>query len=118
MKTSKLILGAIMAAIGIIGISAVLPVQTRPQPTSASPASNLVTQCPPDTAKGTYFERGHDKDGNVICGFAYYNPCPYYEGAEAGTPECEKGKPTPEQLEPWNPEPETEVKPTNQCGGK
>lgn len=103
-------------------ISLALPVQTRTQPASAS---QPITECPPATDKGVYFERGIGKDGNVVCGFQYYNECPYYAGAEAGTPECEKGKPTPEQLEPWQPEEKASettttpgtVKP-NECGGK
>lgn len=108
-------------SIAIIGISAVLPVQTRPEPASATQSQQ---ECPPPTDKGAYHSRGYDKDGNISCGFTYYNECPYFAGAEAGTPECEKGKPTPEQMERWNPEepsntttqPET-VKP-NECGGK
>lgn len=124
MKRTKLILAALAASIAIVGISTVLPTQTRPQPASASDAAK---ECPAPTDKGVYFERGRDKDGNALCGFAYYNPCPYFEAAEAGTPECEKGKPTEEQLKPWNPNesvsnptsPTTpELKqPVNTCGG-
>lgn len=119
MRHFKRIAAATALAFGIVGISAVLPVQTQPQPASAS---QPVTKCPEPTEKGAYFERGHDKDGNVLCGFAYYNPCPYFEAAEAGTPECEKGKPTEEQLKPWVPTepaaPAPEQTPVNQCGGK
>lgn len=63
------------------------------QPTKA-PAS-----CPPNTSKGAYHLRGYDDTGAAQCGFTYYNACPYFEAAEAGTPECKKGKPTQQQLE-------------------
>ncbi len=101
MKLLKAITAATALSFVVIGISAVLPVQTQPQPASAS---QPVTECPPPTDKGAYHSRGYDKDGNISCGFTYYNACPYFEGAEAGTPECEKGKPTEEQLKPWTPE--------------
>jgi hypothetical protein len=84
----------------VIIVNLALPVQTHTQPASANEA---LTECPPPTSKGVYFERGTDQDGNVICGFQYYNECPYYSGAEAGTPECDKAKPTKEQLKPWKP---------------
>lgn len=111
--------GAILIGI-LVGLiaAALMPTQTRTQPASAA-QSNIVTQCPPATDKGAYFERGTDKDGNVICGFTYYNACPYFEGAEAGTPECEKGKPTEEQLKPWQPEQTNTAQPqAAQCGAK
>lgn len=113
----KLILGALALAIAVVGITAMLPVQTRPQPAGAS---ETMQECPPATEKGAYHLRGYDKDGNPMCGFTYYNECPYFAGAEAGTPECEKGKPTPEQLEPWQPEQTKPAQPTEaaQCGGK
>lgn len=120
MKTTKLVLAALSASALLIGAMTVMPVQTRPQPASASQGIDLQGGCPAPTDKGAYHERGRDKDGNALCGFTYYNACPYFEGAEAGTPECEKGKPTPEQLEPWNPtEPAAQPEPTpNTCGGK
>lgn len=114
----KLILGAIALAIMIIGISAMLPVQTRPQPANAS---ETMQECPPPTSKGAYHVQGYDKvTGEVVCGFTYFNECPYFAGAEAGTPECEKGKPTPKQLEPWKPEQTKPAQPKEaaQCGGK
>lgn len=121
----KMMLAVISGPILLLIVTAFLPTYTPVERTSASQSSEITTDCPADTDKGTYFVRGHDKQGNVICGFAYFNPCPYYEGAEAGTPECEKGKPTEEQMQPWNPEepaqpikqPTTDSN-TNQCGGK
>lgn len=105
----KAILATLTLSILIVGIFAVLPVQTRPQPASAAD-----TDCPANTSEGAYFVRGHDKDGNVICGFAYYNECPYAAGYSADDPMCDKLKPTEEQLKPYKPKPET----VNQCGGK
>lgn len=69
----------------------VAPKANQPSKTSAT--------CPPNTSKGVYHLRGYDDAGAAQCGFTYYNACPYFEAAEAGTPECEKGKPTQEQLE-------------------
>lgn len=114
----KLILGAVAGSIVLSGVFAVLPAQTRTQPTQAA-SSEVITECPPPTDKGAYHSRGIGKDGNVTCGFTYYNACPYFEGAEAGTPECEKGKPTEEQMKPWTPEtPATPAPTVSQCGGK
>lgn len=106
--------------IGLIAAS-LMPAQTHTQPASAAGAgaSGTYSKCPENTDKGAYFERGVDKDGSVICGFSYYNACPYTEGAENGTPECEKAKPTPEQLQPWQPDqPTITPAPAAQCGGK
>ena len=100
------------ASMLIVGISAVFSNAQPVERTSASQNNQPAQQCPADTEKGAYFSRGTNKDGNITCGFTYFNACPYFEGAEAGTPECEKGKPTPEQLEPWNPE-ETAPEPTS-----
>lgn len=100
-KRIKPILTTLALAIVIVALSAVLPVRTEPQPATAT---EPIGECPPPTDRGVYFIRGIDKDGNVACGFAYFNPCPYFEGAEAGTPECEKGKPTPEQMQRWYPD--------------
>ena len=111
----RLILSAVAASFVVVGIMSLLPVQTQPQPASAS---ETVQECPPPTDKGAYHSRGYDKEGNITCGFTYYNECPYFAGAEAGTPECEKGKPTPEQLEPWQPEAKPEPAPVAECGGK
>lgn len=85
-------------------------------PDSTSGQDNPKCVCPAPNAKGAYHVRGYDKDTNaVVCGFTYYNECPYFAGAEAGTPECEKGKPTPEQLQPWDP---NQSKEPTTCTGK
>jgi len=99
--------------------AAVWSAVTNPRAAAQSTSSTQVVQeCPPDTEKGAYHSRGYDKDGNITCGFTYFNECPYFAGAEAGTPECEKGKPTPEQLEPWQPEETKPAPQAAQCGGK
>lgn len=117
MTKTKLFIGAVSAAIVMSGIFALLPVQTQPQPAGAAEQSQ---SCPANTDKGAYHQIGTDKQtGEPICKFTYFNACPYFEGAEAGTPECEKGKPTEEQLKPWKPEQsKEEPKTVNQCGGK
>lgn len=105
----------------IIGLIAAQLVNTAPEVSNAQETPQAVQQeCPPPTEKGAYHVQGYDKvTGEVVCGFTYFNECPYYAGAEAGTPECEKGKPTPEQLEPWQPEETvTEQPAAAECGGK
>lgn len=115
MKAIRWLLLAVIVAIIIVFILTVLPVQSE---TVDRVQVNTEQTCPPDTDKGAYHSRGYDKDGNISCGFTYFNECPYYAGAEAGTPECEKGKPTPEQLERWQPEPQPESTQTPEYGGK
>lgn len=83
-------------------------------------ASVPVIKCPTATSEGAYFERGIGKDGNVICGFSWYNACPYTEAVSANDPGCEKL--TEEQLKPWQPtvpapEPATEPE-LSEWGGK
>jgi len=129
----KPILSAIAVAIVLTGVVALLPAQSRPQPASAAVASDkydgdctgqetegrCADKCPVSTDKGAYHLQGYDKTtGAAICGFTYYNECPYFAGAEAGTPECEKGKPTPEQLTPWNPSETPAATEPNTCSGK
>lgn len=133
MEFLKRFAAGVALALLVVGITAMLPVQTQPQPASAQQAGDkydgdctgnetdgrCADKCPPPTAEGAYFERGRDKDGKISCGFAFYNECPYATGYSATDPMCEKLKPTPEQLEPWQPE-ATAPAPTetNQCGGK
>ena len=116
MSKIKLFAGALAGSLLIVGITTVLPTETRTQPANAS---EPVTQCPPPTSEGAYFERGIGKDGNVICGFSWYNACPYTEAVSATDPMCEKARqsqePTPAVVEPVQPTP---TQPTNQCGGK
>lgn len=108
---STFILGLLMA-----GLSTLLPSYQPVERTQAVQQQ----ECPPPTEKGAYHVQGYDKQtGEVVCGFTYFNECPYFAGAEAGTPECEKGKPTPEQLEPWQPEETVKEQPkAAECGGK
>lgn len=120
----KLLLGAAALSILLLAVYTIMPAESRPQPAfagaGASETFTAPNECPADTAKGAYHVQGYDKEtGKVICGFTYFNECPYFAGAEAGTPECEKGKPTKEQLEPWQPEQTNPAQPqAAQCGGK
>lgn len=101
MTTYKIILAAAALSIAVVAANTVLPVQSLPRSASATQAATPRTECPPATSEGAYFERGRDKDGNAICGFAWYNACPYTEAVAASDPMCEKSKPTEEQLQPW-----------------
>ena len=47
-------------------------------------------ECPASTAEGSYFERGIDKDGRLLCGFAYYDECPHAASYSATSIECQK----------------------------
>lgn len=104
MKTVRWLLLATVIAIILLIIFAVLPCRNQVE---SSAQAVTASECPEPTDKGAYHLQGYGKDGEPVCGFTFYNECPYFAGAEAGTPECEKGKPTPEQLERWQPE-ETE----------
>lgn len=115
MTLNKALTGLLAVQLVVLGTLLIAPAESRTQPAAAS---STVQECPPDTEKGAYHSRGYDKDGNISCGFTYFNECPYFAGAEAGTPECEKGKPTPEQLEPWQPEETKPAPQPAQCGGK
>lgn len=117
MSKFKLLVFSLVAAIMLTGVYIALPSEIRsPQ---AQATTGHITECPPPTEKGEYFSRGIGKDGNISCGFTFYNACAYYEGAEAGTPECERNKPTEEQMKPWQPEATTEAPVINSYeGGK
>lgn len=121
MIKTRVILSALGVAVLATGVAIALPPQTKTQPASAATGS-VTTDCPANTSEGAYFERGRDKDGNAICGFAWYNACPYTEAVPATDPMCDKAKPTPEQLQPWQPtEPATPAPTTpavNSCEGK
>jgi hypothetical protein len=116
MNKTKLFTGALAGSLLIVGITTVLPTQTGTAPANASVP---VLECPPPTSEGAYFERGIDKESNVICGFSYYNECPYASAYAADDPMCEKARqsqePAPAVVEPVQPAP---PQPTNQCGGK
>lgn len=121
MTTHKLILAAAALSIAVVAANTVLPVKSLPRSASATQDSTPRSECPPATSEGAYFERGRDKDGNAICGFAWYNACPYTEAVAASDPMCEKSKPTADQLQPWQPEtpPVATPAPTvSNCEGK
>jgi len=116
MKTkTKLFTGALAGSLLIVGITMVLPPQSRTQPANAS---EPVLECPPPTSEGAYFERGIGKDGNVICGFAWYNACPYTEAVPATDPMCEKARQSQEPAPAVQPPVQKAPEPTNQCEGK
>lgn len=99
-------MASIALALFILGINILLPNQTQPERVKAT---EKAIQCPEPTDKGVYFQRGIDENGNALCGFAYYNACPYTEGAELGSPLCDKAKP----VELTTPSPTAQ--PANQC---
>jgi len=47
-------------------------------------------QCPPSSPDGAYFKRGIDKEGQLLCGFAYYDECPHAANYSATSIECQK----------------------------
>lgn len=114
----KTFIGALALTIAIVGITLIMPAQTRPQPASAS---QPVTECPAPTSEGAYFVRGYDKQtGDVMCGFSFYNECPYAAAYSANDPMCDKLKEQqePKPVAPVQPAPSTPAKQPNQCGGK
>lgn len=116
----RLILSAVVAGITIVGVSAALPVQTRPQPTSAQQVSDkydgdctghetqgrCADKCPP----GTYKIGVDENTGAAICNNEPTG-CPYGDSIPLG-PECDKHKPQPQQTKPAQPSKAA------QCGGK
>ena len=124
----RLILSAVVAGLVIVGVSAALPVQTRPQPASATQTSDkydgdctghetagrCADKCPADTSDGAYHLQGYDKEtGAAVCGFTYYNECPYAAGYSATDPMCDKF--AAQQQQPVAPAQPTKAA---QCGGK
>lgn len=130
MRKFKLICEAVGLAIVITGATALLPVQTKPQPASAAVASDkydgdcsptatvgrCADKCPAPTAEGAYNQLGTDPTtGAAICHFVFANACPYSEAVSADDPLCYKNQPQqPAVTTPVTPAPV----PTNQCGGK
>ncbi len=73
--------------------------------------ADVSTTCPDATSEGAYFVRGYNDDGSAVCGFAFYNACPYYEAVSADDPMCFKT--TPKKVEkPKQQVKKIEVKPT------
>lgn len=117
MRKTKVFLAILTASLLGVGITYALPTETRTQPASASQA---ITECPPPTSEGTYFERGIGKDGNVICGFQYNDECPYASAYSASDPECSKFKEQQEaSINKEQGSTKSRInKPTNECEGK
>lgn len=123
----RLILSAIGLSILIVGISTVLPVQTKPQPASASvsdkydgdctgheTAGRCADKCPADTAEGTYYLQGFDKDtGAAVCRLEYYHECPYAASVSADDPLCDKLAAQQQPAPVTSP-----ALPASECGGK
>lgn len=87
MKALRYIAAVLAISLLTVTASSMLPAETKPQPVSAA------TECPADTSEGAYFVRGHDKDtGEVVCGFSWYNACPYTEAVPLSDPMCEKAR--------------------------
>lgn len=112
----RLILSALGIAILAVGVAVALPPETRTQPASAAQT------CPAPTAEGAYFERGFDKEtGEVVCGFSFYNECPYAAAYSADDPMCKKfeTQQAPQPVQPVTPT-VTPAQPPQaaQCGGK
>lgn len=118
MTLNKLLTGLLVVQLVIFGTLVLAPAQTRTQPASAQQQSDkydgdctgqetqgrCADKCPPPTAEGVYFERGRGPNGQLACGFAYYNACPYMEGASATDPKCEKARLSqqpPEPVQDW-----------------
>lgn len=114
-NSDKLIIMIVVNILLVLALLIALPPQTKTQSAGAS-ESTAQSECPQPTADGTYFERGIDRDGNVICGFIYHNPCPYFDGAPADDPKCVA--PTEEQMQPWIPTETVTEQPTNNCEAK
>lgn len=115
MKALKLISAGLVAVIAIVGVAVALPPETRTQPASAAQT------CPAPTAEGAYFERGFDKEtGEVVCGFSFYNECPYAAAYSADDPMCKKfeAQQSPQPVQPETPTVTTAQPQAAQCGGK
>lgn len=89
MKIVRWLLLAVIIALLILFLSLGLPVQSDKETRVDATAQ----ECPEPTEKGEYFSRGENKNGDITCGFTYYNECPYFSGAEAGTKACEDANP-------------------------
>lgn len=122
----KPILAVIALSFVIAGATALLPVQTRPQPAYGAGASDKYDgdcdptntagrcsdKCPADTAEGAYNQLGTDPaTGAALCHFVYANACPYTEAVSADDPMCYKAQVSQQQTPPVATNP-------NQCGGK
>lgn len=125
MKTLAKVIAITLLALGIVTF---MPVQLRTQPARADVSDKYdgdctghettgrcADKCPADTTEGAYFLRGYDKEtGAAVCGFSYFNACPYTEAVSADDPLCYKNQPaqpTPAvtaTVPPADP---------NQCGG-
>lgn len=48
-------------------------------------------KCPAATNEGAYYLQGFDKEtGAAVCGFTYYDPCPYADAQPATSPTCQR----------------------------
>jgi hypothetical protein len=64
-------------------------------PDPISGKDNPECVCPANNSQGQYYIQGYDKTTNaVVCGFGYYDQCPYANSVQGGTPECDKLAPS------------------------
>lgn len=105
MKYFKRFIGVLVLALLIVASVSALPPESSPQPAQAQQSSDkydgdctgtetagrCADKCPADTAQGTYHLQGYDKvTGAAVCGFTYFNECPYAAGYSATDPMCDK----------------------------
>lgn len=105
MKHFKRFVAVVVLALLIVATASALLPETSPQPAQAQQQSDkydgdctghetagrCADKCPLDTPQGTYHLQGYDKDtGAAVCGFTYYNECPYAAGYSATDPMCDK----------------------------
>lgn len=96
-KTKFMIISLTLAAILWV-VNVLLPAQ----PPAPNVQATSTINCPAHTDKGAYFVRSIDENGNVVCGFTFYEACPYTEAVAADDPLCEKSKPVQVQrFEPY-----------------
>lgn len=78
---------------GIPKVSAAAPAESDKfdgECTGQETAGRCADKCPADTDQGVYYEQGQDRDGKLVCGFAYFHQCPYTNAVSADDPLCYK----------------------------
>lgn len=96
MKLEKILLVLLAVAVVVATAVTVIPAGAQSDKydadcTGSETEGRCADKCPPNTAEGSYFVRGHDKvTGEVSCGFTFYNECPYAAGYSATDPMCAK----------------------------
>lgn len=125
MTKLKLILGAVSAAILIIGVGAVLPTSTRPVPASAAVSDKYDGDCTGQETQGRCANKPFDHS-NCQYPDRWSNPVDSCDNSDPAVPECIKSFSTKAGedaciaafVASQNTTPPATVNPTNQCGGK